>query len=151
VHFPKLNEEKCSYTSRQTSDYNCVGLVTGDYLWWHPEDRHGHHWPDSVVRRGFALDYVKALETVRFEVCPDETQNDTPEAGYQKIVMFHQGGLFKHVAIQLSPNLWKSKMGELEDLEHPLDIDECQYGKIFKFLRRPLQFAGGALPDEYRI
>jgi hypothetical protein len=89
-----------------------------------------------------------ALETVHFERC----DNGEPEAEYEKAVIFHRGGQFTHIAALSSVDTAKSKLGEYEDLEHPLrDMQGGLYGKIFVYLKRQLKFAGEPLPDEYKL
>jgi hypothetical protein len=101
------------------------------------------------VKRDFwASSYIEALKVVHFEECdgPD------PEDGYEKIAVFQKGGLFKHVALIASPETWKSKLGEYEDLDHPHDgMDGGKYGNICKYLRRSVAYAGGPMPEQYRI
>lgn len=148
-NFPRLSECDCNWTSRPTWDYNCVGFAVGDYRWWHPDDEYDHHyWPDDATRSPWASAYVEALKTVHFEEC----DNAEPESGYEKIVVFHKGGLFKHVCIVESAARWRSKLGEYEDLEHPsCGMDDGKYGKVFQYLKRLTAYARQPLPDRYRL
>jgi len=149
-----INESDCTFISKSTWDYNCIGFIVGDYRWWNPEERQEHHWPDGVPRNFKIKSVVQALASVHFQVSPD--QSASPEPGFQKIVLFHKGGNFTHVALVKSNSVWHSKLGEYEDLEHPLPPPPRRnklegYGLIYKYLRREDRFAGPPLPDEYRL
>lgn len=147
-NLPKLPEAQCEFTSTSTYDYNCVGLAVGDYRWWQADERDEYFWPDGVPRDYWASSYVQALETVHFEQC----QSGDPEEGYEKVAIFHNGGLFTHVAAIVEFDSAKSKLGEYEDISHPLrKMEGGAYGKILIYLRRPLKFAGEPLPDQYRL
>jgi hypothetical protein len=142
-----VRESDCDFASRSTWDYNCVGFAVGDYRWWHYEEHQDYFWPGGVKRSGWARSYVEALKTVHVEECKDSS----PEPGYEKIAVYHRGGRFKHVAVIDAPK-WKSKLGEYEDIEHPPDaMEKSTYGKVFKYLRRSLQYVRDALPDEYKL
>lgn len=143
-----MKEQDCLFTSKATFDYNCVGFVVGDFRWWQPDDdRPERYWPDGVPHDYWATSFVKALETVHFERC----QDGNPEEGFEKIALFHKGGVFKHASLVSSPR-WKSKLGELEDLEHPSSaMDKSVYGNIHCYMKRDVRRAGQPLPDEYKI
>lgn len=158
-HLGGLREEQCKFTSKATGDYNCVGFVVGDYLWWQPTGRRGHHWPESLRlprlrRNGIppAKAYVTALKTVGFEVCP--IQNAEPEEGFEKAAVY-QGvdGTFTHVAMICGKEVWKSKLGNYEDIEHPPPPQRVfgSFGTVYKYLRREIRDGGKPIPEEYRI
>jgi hypothetical protein len=145
-----LKERECRFISKSTTDYNCVGFAAADYLWWHPQQQDEHFWPEGVPRDFWAKTYVQALATVHFEVCP--IQSPAIEDGYEKIVIYHRGSKFSHVAVIAGPALWKSKLGEFEDIEHAAAARKMgEYGLVFKYLRRELKWAGAPLPEQYRI
>jgi hypothetical protein len=145
-----VKESDCNFISKWTQDYNCVGLAVGDYRYWHPVKQREHHWPEGVPRNYKVESYLAALSTVHFEEC--EVQSPDPEPGYEKVVVYHFGGKFTHVALIASTSVWKSKLGRLEDIEHPPAPEKLgKYGFVFKYLRREVKYAGGPLPDEYRL
>jgi hypothetical protein len=145
-----LHERDCKFTSKSTYDYNCIGLATGDYLWWHPVEQDEHYWPANAPRNLLVTSYIKALETAHFEISP--VQNPSPEPGYEKIVIYGFGKEFRHVALIADSETWKSKLGEFEDVEHsPRPQKLGKYGFVVKYLRRRLEYAGQPLPDEYKI
>jgi hypothetical protein len=149
-NLPNLHEGDCTLTSRCTYDYNCVGFVVGDFRWWHPEDLESHYWPDGIERdpRKWAHLYVTALETERFEPLDSVPKFD---AAYENIVIFHKGGQFSHVALQVGESRWRSKLGCYEDLEHPLDaVLRGKYGQVFRYMRRDARFGRLTLSEEYR-
>jgi hypothetical protein len=60
------------------------------------------------------------------------------EDGFDKIALFEKDGEWCHVAIQVSDSKWKSKLGGLEDVHHPLaPMDGGFYGKVVRYLKRP--------------
>ena len=146
-HLPNMKDDDAKFTSMNTWDYNCVGYAVGDYNWWQHENIRESYWPPNVKRDGFAHNYVEALKTVRFEVC----DSGEYESEYEKIAIYHKGGKFKHVALQLSDVLWGSKLGEYEDIEHRFsEIEGGSYGKIYCYMKRERGHRD-PLPDEYRL
>jgi len=146
-HLPKLPEGSCHFISRSTWDYNCVGLVVGDFRWWHWIDQDEHYWPDGVKRDRWAKNYIEALATEHFEKC----EGPDPEIGYEKAAVFHQGGLFKHIA-KVSSGVWHSKIGEYEDFEHPGGAMEGgSYGDVFTYLKREIRYGGHTIPLDYLL
>jgi hypothetical protein len=147
-YLPALREERCEITSISTWDYNCVGFVVGDYRWWHPEPQDEHYWPPGISRDFSVESYIRAFETAGFVSCVDGGEED----GFEKIAVYQSGGLFTHVTMQVAPGRWKSKLGELEDLEHPLEgLEGGAYGQLHVFLKRVKTGRVTALPAEYRI
>jgi len=144
-------ESRCAFTSKSTFEYNCVGYAVGDFRWWHPAEQKEHYWPEGVARNFLAQTYVDALKTVHFEECPIQT--DAQEPGFEKFALFHKAHKFTHIAIIAADGVWKSKLGNLEDIEHPPAVRSKfgSYGLIFKYLRREMRYAREGLLDEYRI
>jgi hypothetical protein len=61
------------------------------------------------------------------------------EAGFEKIAIYvGADSEVKHAARQLPSGLWTSKLGDFEDIEHPLFVLEGgAYGWVKRFLKRP--------------
>lgn len=143
-----LKDRRLKLTSRQTWDYNCIGLVVGDFLWWHPEISRDYYWPEEIPRNYWLKTYLTALATVGFSEC----RNHKFTQGFQVAAVYAAGGLFKHIATQIAPDVWKSKLGDYEDLEHSLKgIEGRGYGKFSTFIVRPAPPGYGEMPPEYLI
>jgi hypothetical protein len=125
-----------------------VGLVVGDYRWWHPEASPRHYWPEGVSRNPWVDTYIAALATVGFLKCKNAKFRD----GFDHAAIFGSGGLFKHVSLMVGPDLWKSKIGEYEDFDHPLrDRALGEYGKFVTYIVRPTPSDRMDMPGEYRL
>jgi hypothetical protein len=54
--------------------------------------------------------------------------------------------------MRVGPKFWTSKLGELEDMDHPPAKKRMgKFGKVFKYLQREIKFVGDPLPDEYKL
>lgn len=130
--FPKLARGSFRITSPQDPAYNCVAWAAGENgSWW---DHLYGYWPENVKRDGSIAAYVELFVWLGFEPC--ETSEYEP--GFGKIAVFGNGGQFTHVASQLPSGLWTSKLGSLEDIEHPdlASVSIPDYGQPVRFLRR---------------
>lgn len=81
---------------------------------------------------------MDVLERHGFEAC----SNGNFERGVEKVAIFAKNGKAEHVALQRTDRngLWLSKLGELQDVEHKLDVlEESDYGKVVRFMKRPRQ------------
>ena len=132
--WPNLSDTNFELTSEVTSRYNCVAWAVGNdkevidlSL---DEDEEPILYPDLTC-----LTYIEYFEKEGFELC------ETPdwEADYEKIALFEKDGkTFEHVARQIQENLWTSKLGEWEDIEHiSLEALKSQgYGVPAWYMRR---------------
>ncbi|HVS39100.1 MAG TPA: hypothetical protein VMS17_26310 [Gemmataceae bacterium] len=131
---------------RRTSEpayYNCISYVVGDLKrrWW-PGEYHPRwsddYWPAGAPHEETLQALIVALATVGFTPCPGAE----PEAGFDKIAIYALGnGLITHAARQAG-NLWCSKLGPDEDIEHPLEgLEGPCYGNVTAFLKRPVAVA----------
>jgi len=112
--WPNLNPTNYELKSDYTSEYNCVawalGINTDPIDLSLDEEGEPLLYPDLTC-----LVYIEHFEKEGFVLC------DSPdwEENYEKIVLYERGGeTFEHVARQLEQNLWTSKLGEWEDIEH---------------------------------
>ena len=137
--FPALSQDAVE-TSPQDDSYNCIAWAGGDTeRWWWPGDfpTDATHWPipsaDETVE-GF----VEAFRSLGYETCDDGFL----EKGFEKVALYADtDGLPTHMARQLSSGKWTSKMGELEDIEHPTSEELCgdSYGVITRYMKRRVQ------------
>ncbi|HZL34449.1 MAG TPA: hypothetical protein VFC78_04005 [Tepidisphaeraceae bacterium] len=146
LHFPAINVDKIDWgaASEPSEHYNCMGFAVGVLKWWQPPSQPdltsnaGDYWPDGVVADVTIAAFVSAAESEQFSL----TGSSEWEDGYEKIVLcFNKedvGRQFTHAARLISPDLWKSKFGELSDVEHTLVEIEAAYGAGRRFMRRPL-------------
>lgn len=74
------------------------------------------------------------FRSLHFELCTDAAYED----GYEKIAIYAQGNVPKHVARQLPDGIWTSKLGSDEDIYHnTLDVLEGgDYGDVVQLMKR---------------
>lgn len=133
---PKFNLAVADWNkaSDPSEDYNCFGFAVGVFRWWSPPDvpdlisNVRDYWPAGLPKGSRKIDaFVAAARGERFDVCADGQWVE----GKTKIVLcFDDDDHFTHAAIQISPDRWKSKFGQLSDISHALnEIDGCDdYG-----------------------
>ena len=138
--FPHLRQADCAQTSRCDFDYNCIGFAADPSMprWWWPIDPPGReaYWPTDAPRELTLDAFEKAFETVRYKRCADGQL----KPGHEKIALFAKdNGEPTHAARQKPNGLWTSKLGPLEDIEHPLlQVESEDYGHAAIFMSRPL-------------
>lgn len=134
--FPNLSEYGYTITSPETVEYNCIAWAAGDTTaWWWPDDQYQYYWPSEIPRRESIETFIKAYETLGYSLCDNAEIEDSLE----KIAIYVDSNRKPtHAARQLSNNLWTSKLGRLEDIEHSLDgfLDSI-YGSVAVIMKRP--------------
>jgi hypothetical protein len=135
-YFPNLAPKGYTITSPATSDYNCIAWAAGVVDdWWWPDPMGVSTWPAAARREETISAFLEAFESLGYVRCDD----DSLEAGFEKVALYSLAGAPKHVARQLANGRWTSKLGELEDVEHTLDgLVGRWYGSVIQFLKRPL-------------
>jgi hypothetical protein len=120
-------------TSEPTDAYNCIAFATGDESnWWDPLDGEGSYWPEGAPRE-LSLDaYVRAFELSGFTRC----EGDAVEDGFEKLAVYVDDEGRIHAARQIDALYWKSKLGRLHDIQHPLNALVEEYGEVRLFMRR---------------
>jgi len=127
--------------------HNCVGFALDQCRWIEPPSIPGydegnprHHWPFDVdpkttIEERFHIDhYIKVAALVDFAPCG---QDISWEKSVEKIVFIHKNEQFSHAALQVSANVWKSKLGLFSDFEHPFDgLFGDNHGAGFVILKR---------------
>ena len=78
--------------------------------------------------------FVHGYQNLRYELFKNEEHDPT----YEKVALFvSSNGIPTHAARQLPNGRWTSKLGLLEDIEHPLrSLEGSEYGTVSKVLRR---------------
>jgi len=136
--FPQLGSGGYVVTSPEDIHYNCVAWAAedADRWWWPDEDS---YWPEGVAREETVAAFVAAYAESGFVPCEDPLF----EEGYEKIAIYAApDGIPTHVAKQLRSDLWSSKLGQLQDIQHRLeDLVGSVYGHCACFLRREIAVA----------
>ncbi len=137
--FPLLFQEGYDGISAESWIYNCIAFAADrDDRWWWPDPYGVGFWPDGVPREVKMEAFLKAYESIGYEVCAD----GQAEAGYEKIAIYEKDGKPTHAAKQTPNGKWKSKLGPWEDIEHnTLRAVETWagvglYGKASRYMRR---------------
>lgn len=139
-HFPNLRLGNYEVRSKYTPRYNCIAFAADVYTipWW-PSDSNvaanDYYWPEDVPREETLESFILAFATKRYEPC----DNGEYEKGFEKVAIYvNDKNKPKHMAKQLGPNLWGSKLGDAWDIHHTLEsIESAVYGHVIQFLRRP--------------
>lgn len=124
--------------------YNCFGYVLDSKKFWQPNSIWGDiegderlYWPPELDQNPdqntWINLYMQAARLKGFDSCD---KNVPWDADHEKIVLIHHGGIFRHAAMQISANRWKSKLGIHSDFEHPLEWATRAFGKGTIFMRR---------------
>jgi hypothetical protein len=136
--FPRLNYDHFKVTSEEDINYNCVAWAAMEdkTRFWQPfwgAPYRQYYWPAGVPRK-LSMDAYKALfERLGYEVCSEATY----EKDYEKVALFEKRGFFSHVAHQSKDGIWKSKLGDLQDIEHKLEsLIGKTYGDIVMVMRK---------------
>jgi hypothetical protein len=140
--WPNLNSEGYEIKSKKTlltdpncEHYNCIAFAADiETAWWEPDQGGVGAWP--ISKREYTLQcYTEAYEAMGYEVCPESNI----EIGFEKIVLYALRNEPTHAAKQLPDGRWKSKLGQLEDIEHntPKALEgEKWYGTAVRYMRR---------------
>jgi hypothetical protein len=135
--WPYLTTSNYELKSQPTADYNCVSWAQRiDYKEIDLSlDAEGEPlvYPDLSC-----LTYIEHFEKEGFILC----ESPEFEEGFEKIALYERAGkTFEHVARQLGPDLWTSKLGYWEDIEHTtLEVLESQnkYGVPTWFMKKAI-------------
>ncbi len=137
VLFPALRRQGYIVTSPETESYNCVAWAAGDdERWWEPDPYYQHHWP--LRTRDYRVEtYVQAFQTIGYEDCGSDA---SLEAGFEKLAVYADSSVVRHMARQLPSGRWTSKCGRLEDITHenPSSLEGSEYGKVALIMKRPM-------------
>lgn len=141
--FPNLAKGGYARTSPRTNRQNCVAYAAGDDLrWWWPLPAGvpDVHWPAGAAREETLPAFQQAFESLGYAACLDGQF----EPGFQKVALFADDqGVPLHAARQHDNGRYRSKLGELEDIEHDLhDLEGVEYGRVVLIMKRMTPPAG---------
>lgn len=134
--WPGLSCTEYQVTSSHTPLYNCLAwAIEESDRWWSPLPEDDYYWPEGVPREVSITAFVKAYETLDFQVCKTADR----EENLEKIAIYATpDNKPQHVARQLPNGRWTSKLGRLEDIEHKLiGLEGKLYGSPHTFMSRP--------------
>jgi hypothetical protein len=135
VAFPRLTDINYRVTSPASPQYNCVAWSAGDILhWWEPHV----YWPTPVAPGENGIGVLdQAFRSLGYIECDD----DSLEAGFEKVALYGSVLYWSHAARQLPTGKWTSKLGKMEDIEHntPDDVTGGAYGEVVQLMKRPIQ------------
>lgn len=139
--FPNLNNSGSTITSPKANRYNCIAWAAGDVTnWWWPFSLTGvSYWPQGVPRQATVESFIQAFGTRGFVECADGLLED----GIEKIALYakmiNSVLMPTHAARQLESGRWTSKLGPLEDIDHPTleAVSGPFYGDVVAYLSRP--------------
>lgn len=136
--FPDLRCSGYSITSPATAEYNCIAWAAGDTeRWWWPDPLYLRYWPYDIPRTETVKAFIRVYETLGYTICEDAGY----ESGFEKIAIYvGSNGKPTHAARQLSSGYWTSKLGKLEDIDHPTleSLVGPEYGFVAVILKRPI-------------
>ena len=140
--------------------YNCIAFAAGDDTrWWEPDQNQVYYWP--ISNRDYTVEcYIEVFESLGYQ----KLESGIPaasihEPGFEKVAIYYSrmGNPWTprdsptHAALQTKNGIWKSKLGQDEDIEH-LNL-EClngdditgriePYGEPVKIMKRRRGFLG---------
>jgi hypothetical protein len=134
-------------TSEATRRYNCLAWAAASDTtrWWERILSNflisGYYWPSSVREGGTIVGWIRVLESEGFATCHSREY----EPGFVKVAVYVKGAEPKHIARQIGPASWTSKLGDFEDIEHPTleELEGEEYGKVGPVLRKPVPVLQG--------
>lgn len=141
--FENLKKGSFEITSEWTAVYNCIAFAAGEVhrKWWPVPLKYARkdvYWPKKVPPKESVQSFVKAFQTLRYELC----ENGNLEEGFEKVAVYAKGkNSPTHAARQLPNGRWTSKLGSKEDISHDTlhGVEGKIYGTVRRYMRRPLK------------
>lgn len=134
--FPRLAGTNAKITSPEDVIYNCIAWAANNNThWWEPDPNNICYWPPNVPRQYTMTAYIEAFSSIGYQ----ETDNPNPEDGFEKIAIYATNNKPTHAARLKDNGAWTSKLGKLEDIEHPLPehVGGTDYGEPEVYMKRP--------------
>lgn len=139
--YPNLAATGYKKTSERSHRYNCVSWAAEDTeQWWEAQLKEpGVYWPKGVKEGIRVGNYVQLFQFLGYVPCGNE--NTRLESGFEKVAIYGDGGVFQHVARQLSDGEWTSKLGPDEDIKHKSleAFNGAGWGKVVKVMKRKIK------------
>jgi len=135
-HFPNLTRSLYEVKSEPTPlsnanvvpPYNCIAFAAGDDKnWWWPDHTGVYHWPAGITREETVEAFIEMFESLGYKKCDKEIQTAAKyEPAFEKVALYYtrlgnpdaRPLSPTHAALQSKNGMWKSKLGEHEDIEH---------------------------------
>jgi len=139
ITFPNLTTGSYAITSPSTPEYNCIAWAAGDTkVWWWPDANDQYYWPDEIARDESLGAFKSLFEKLGYQRC----ETSDYEEGYEKIAIYvDANNKPTHASRQLSLGNWTSKLGQIEDIEHPFyGLDSPKYGSVAVIMKRSKQY-----------
>ena len=118
--------------------YNCIAYAMGtDQMWVAPyRDAPWVWWPDTCPFNDDLDSLIQAFEALGFEKCTSADNED----GYDKAILYQEGGLWKHASRVTGTEECESKLGESWKVQHDRgDVFAGSiYGTIYAVMKRPI-------------
>ncbi|WP_157376123.1 hypothetical protein [Burkholderia ubonensis] len=133
--FPQIDADDFAITSPRNPVYNCIAWAAAeDDIWWWPDN--DNYWPDGLPKNDSVQNFIDAFGTLGYVPCT----NGNFEEGFEKVVIYAEGGRAKHMARQLPNGKWTSKLGREHDVSHGQDwhLSGKDYGQCVQYLRRSI-------------
>lgn len=131
--FPNPANENFEIICPVSTGYNCIAYAAGDtgQRWDLPLD---YYWPPGVARSPSIETLTAVFSALGYEICSAPSL----EPGYQKVALYVEDGEWTHAALQMPNGRWRSKMGDLELIEHrtPASLNGGLYGNAKVYMRR---------------
>lgn len=122
--WPNLTRDIYEVKSVETGDYNCIAFASGDETkrWW-PDPDNLCHWPIQMREETIEC-FVKMYEFLGYKKCEQNSSKYNPL--FEKVAIYFDPvgtpwwppNFPTHAAIQSACGIWKSKLGDYEDIEH---------------------------------
>jgi hypothetical protein len=133
-HFPQLSDDNHHVTSAEETRYNCVAWAMGDQgrRWWSGRGK-GWYWPTAAETDSVET-FVDMLQTKGYE----RLAGGLDDAPGSRVALYADRGAVKHMAREVEPNWWTSKLAAGFDLRHRLDaLERSLYGEVVAFFHAP--------------
>lgn len=114
-----------SVTSPNTPSYNCIAWAAGDTSrWWWPSPV--SYWPDDGVAQATVAAFERAFSRLGFV----RAGADEYMPGVERVALYvDANALVTHMAREVGPGRWTSKLGKGWDIEHL--TPECLSGGVY--------------------
>ena len=106
-------------TSPAAFKYNCLAWAVGmNWAWYDPEPRcAGYYWMPGQSREWTLTNLKKVLSVHGYST---ETTDASFQTGVTKLAIYvDKDQVPSHFAKQTAHQMWASKLGKLNDIEHP--------------------------------
>ena len=149
ILFPYLKEDdQWKITSPATYEYNCVAWTVdrNDLNIWpmeygvnYTEHRTINVWFNELPLDETLVTFVHYFNKYGYRICDNDW---SLKEGYEKIALYSNDGInMSHVTRQCPNGMWKSKLGNLNDIIHssPHSLEDSNYGIVCYTMERQIK------------